>query len=149
MPDTLYDDDFYEWTKTQAALLRRREAGSNALDYDHLAEEIEDMGRSQLAACRSLVRSILLHLLKLELALDRQHERHWRAEVRAFRDQLEEELSPSLRASLPAELDRLYAKARRYFLDLFEPGELSALPPQDCPWTWDEVAGADGGPPSP
>ena len=42
----LYDEDIVTWSEQQAELLRRRSA--NALDWDHLAEEIEDVGRSHI-----------------------------------------------------------------------------------------------------
>ena len=46
--NTLYDDDFYAWTQEQAALLRRLPAVSNRLDAELIAEEIEDLGRSEV-----------------------------------------------------------------------------------------------------
>jgi hypothetical protein len=49
MPDgALYDDDFYAWTQEQAALLRRLPVVSNRLDAEMIAEEIEDLGKSEL-----------------------------------------------------------------------------------------------------
>jgi len=51
---TLYDEDFYAWTQHQAALLRRLSPAGNELDLEHIAEEIEDLGRSDLRAARSL-----------------------------------------------------------------------------------------------
>ncbi len=41
----LYDRDFLEWTRCNAALLRARRF--EEADIEHLAEEIEDMGKSQ------------------------------------------------------------------------------------------------------
>jgi hypothetical protein len=51
--ETLYDEDFYAWTQQQAALLRRLPPPGNELDLEHIAEEIEDLGRSDLRAARS------------------------------------------------------------------------------------------------
>lgn len=36
--ERLHDEDFYAWTKRQAALLRARRC--NALDLDHLVEAV-------------------------------------------------------------------------------------------------------------
>jgi hypothetical protein len=44
--DLLYEEDFYAWTQRQAELLCRLPAISNELDVEHIAEEIEDLGRS-------------------------------------------------------------------------------------------------------
>ena len=63
---SLYDEDFYAWTQQQAELLRHGPAASNRLDYDLIAEEIEDLGKSELHACQSLCEHIIEHLLKIE-----------------------------------------------------------------------------------
>jgi len=39
-----YETDFYGWTQAQAQALRAKDWA--ALDVDHLAEEIEDVGNS-------------------------------------------------------------------------------------------------------
>jgi hypothetical protein len=73
----LYETDILIWSEQQAALLRRRAA--NALDWDNLAEEIADVGLSQLHAVMSHLRLALLHDLKAEAwPLSRDVE-HWRA----------------------------------------------------------------------
>jgi Domain of unknown function DUF29 len=45
--DTLYDEDFVAWSKEQGAALRApARGGSNqVLDWENLAEEIEDLGQ--------------------------------------------------------------------------------------------------------
>ena len=67
-PARLYDVDFYRWTREQAALLRRipDERLNLPVDRNHVAEEIEDTGRSDLRAADSRIGVILEHLLKLE-----------------------------------------------------------------------------------
>jgi hypothetical protein len=45
-PDLLYEEDFYAWTQQQAQALRRLRVGDNDLDIEHIAEEIEDLGRA-------------------------------------------------------------------------------------------------------
>jgi len=62
----LYDRDFNLWTEETAAALR---AGRLAdLDIEHVAEEIEDMGKRNTRELRSRLTQILEHLLKLRLA---------------------------------------------------------------------------------
>ncbi|WP_257252523.1 MULTISPECIES: DUF29 domain-containing protein [unclassified Endozoicomonas] len=39
---TLYESDFYSWTKQHAQLIKERRF--DKLDLDNLAEEVEDMG---------------------------------------------------------------------------------------------------------
>ena len=56
-----YEHDFYAWTAEQAALLR---AGRVAeLDLDHIAEEIETLGRGEKREFVSRLAVLLLHLL--------------------------------------------------------------------------------------
>ena len=52
--ESLYEEDFYAWTQQQADLLRRLPPLGNELDLEHIAEEIEDLGRSDLRAAQSL-----------------------------------------------------------------------------------------------
>jgi Domain of unknown function DUF29 len=99
-PASLYDEDFYAWTQQQAGLLRRMPRVGTELDLDNIAEEIEDLGRSDLRTAQSLVEHIIEHLLKLEFAgLDEPCE-HWRDEIVEWRLQLEKTLTRSIEAKL-------------------------------------------------
>ena len=54
-----YDTDFYTWTRAQAEALRHKYWA--ALDVDHLAEEIADLGQSIENAIESHLDRLLLH----------------------------------------------------------------------------------------
>ena len=59
---TGYDADVVAWSSEQAALLR---AGRfSELDIEHLADEIEDVGRSEERELGSRMAVLLAHLLK-------------------------------------------------------------------------------------
>jgi hypothetical protein len=61
---SLYEQDFYQWTQEQAALLR---AGAlSQLDMANLIEEVESMGRSQKKELSSRLSVLITHLLKWE-----------------------------------------------------------------------------------
>ena len=63
MPKTpLYDRDFYAWANEQASLLRKGDL-SHA-DIEHIAEEIESMGKTEKRELISRLTVLLLHLLK-------------------------------------------------------------------------------------
>lgn len=48
MPDgPRYEDDFYAWTQYQAEVLRSLHVSDNRFDREHVAEEIEDLGKSE------------------------------------------------------------------------------------------------------
>ncbi len=57
-----YKNDFYGWTQQQAKLLRNKK--SNLIDWEYLAEEIEDMGRSEKRQLGSILEVLIMHLLK-------------------------------------------------------------------------------------
>ncbi len=58
----LYDHDFFAWSLEQAELLR---AGKLAeADIEHIAEEIDSMGRTEKRELISRLEVLLLHLLK-------------------------------------------------------------------------------------
>ena len=58
---TLYDQDFYAWANEQAKLLRTGKLSE--ADIEHIAEEIESMGRTEKRELVSRLAVLLLHLL--------------------------------------------------------------------------------------
>ena len=57
-----YEADFYQWSLEQARLLRSGEW--KAVDVEHLAEEIEDMGKGVRREWESRLKVLIVHLLK-------------------------------------------------------------------------------------
>ena len=137
-PKTLYDTDLAEWRTITAELIR---AGRfDEIDAAHLAEEIEDLGKSERRELHSRVTGIIEHLLKLSLTagplLD-QNRRGWLASIgreqRELRDLLHD--SPSLRAGLTQQtLQHCYRKAVE---DVTR--EYDVNPPVRCPFGWEDV----------
>ncbi|MGK7931783.1 MAG: DUF29 domain-containing protein [Microcystaceae cyanobacterium] len=97
-----YETDFNQWT--QDTVQQLREGRFDAVDWEHLIEEIEDMGKSQKRALESYLTRLLEHLLKLAY-WQSERERsgnHWSSEVVNFRYQVHKRLkeSPSLKPTL-------------------------------------------------
>jgi len=104
----LYDQDFHAWTRQQAGALRAALAGrSAALDLEHLAEEIESLGRREHSELGSRIATIIEHLVKLEHSTARDPRPGWAATVRRERQGIERLLrrNPSLRREIPAVVD--------------------------------------------
>jgi hypothetical protein len=60
----LYDQDFYAWANEQAGLLR---AGKlSEADINHIAEEIESIGKSEKRELVNQLAVLLLHQLAFE-----------------------------------------------------------------------------------
>jgi hypothetical protein len=135
-----YDTDFYAWTQAQAAAIR---AGTwDDVDRAHLAEEIEDVGKSERRALVSHLRVLLTHLLKWEHQPERQSDSwvhsmaHAQVEVQTILDE-----SPSLRAELPAFVARAYEQAR--FLAARQTRLDRVRFPDTCPWSSDHLLHPD------
>ena len=109
MADDLYKRDFYLWTQAQAEALRAHGA-SNRVDWDTVAEEVEDMGKRELRAAESLLVRIIEHLHKLRSTKFDDPRLHWRKEIIAFRGQLEQRMTPSIRAKLQNDLERIHQR---------------------------------------
>src|ERR1700730_2242159 len=95
--DDLYDSDFVQWAEHNAELLR---SGAVAeADLAHIAEEIEDLGKSWHRALDSRLMQILLHLLKIRHQPNYPGMRGWRTSVLLQRIEIERLLkkAPSLR----------------------------------------------------
>jgi hypothetical protein len=102
MSATPYDRDFYAWTQEQSAKLR---AGILAgLDIDHIAEELEGMGRAEKRQLGNRITLIVMHLLKMSLQSDKlpHYGNSWRATIREQRRRVRGLLqdNPSLKAVL-------------------------------------------------
>src|SRR5437016_3040413 len=95
---SLYDDDILLWSEQQAEVIRRlatRRELSNELDIENVAEEIESVGRSELAAVESYLRPILVHLLKIYIDPQSEAARLWRGEIVAFHADARRRCAPS------------------------------------------------------
>jgi hypothetical protein len=141
-----YHDDFYAWTQFQADVLRTLDTGDNRFDREHLAEEVEDLGRSYRDAVRSQVRRILLHFLKLAYSPASDPRADWMDSIDDARAEIEDKLTPTLRRDIEEMLSRLYANARKRVvrdLDKYrEQGAARALPPK-CPYTVEQILTED------
>ncbi|HKS88911.1 MAG TPA: DUF29 domain-containing protein [Stellaceae bacterium] len=138
-----YDDDFYAWTQYQAQVLRSLATSDNRFDREHVAEEIEDLGKSERNAVRSEVRRILEHFLKLAHSPAVEPRSDWMVSIANARAELADKLTPTLRRDAEAELARLYMRARRIAeLGLRSYGETAEFAPA-CPYTLDQVLAED------
>jgi hypothetical protein len=108
-----YEDDFYAWTQHQAEVLRTMPVSDNRFDREHLAEEIEDLGKSERDAVRSQIRRIVEHFLKLAYSPAQAPRFDWMHSIADARAALEDKMSPTLRRDIEATLEKLYADGRR------------------------------------
>ena len=100
----LYEQDFYGWTQLQAHALNCQQV--SALDWQHLKEEIEALGKQQYRELASRFAVLLGHLLKWELQPERRS-RSWFLTIREQRRALRRHLrqNPSLKSRLAEALE--------------------------------------------
>jgi hypothetical protein len=138
----LYDRDFYAWANEQAALLR---AGAlAAADIDHIAEEIETLGRSEKRELVSQLEVLPLHLLKWRFQPERRG-KSWEVSIFNTRDALAVHMAdnPSLKSVLPESVATAYRRAlRNASLETGLPDSVFLL---ECPWTFEEAMESDIG----
>jgi hypothetical protein len=132
----LYEQDFYQWTQEQAALLK---AGAlSQIDIENLIEEVEDMGKSQKSELLNRLVVLITHLLKCDYQPERMG-KSWELTIKEQRLRIHDHISanPSLKSILGTAVTDAYRYARlkaaretRLPLEIF---------PEDCKYEIDAV----------
>jgi hypothetical protein len=136
-----YESDIIAWANEQARLIR---AGHfDLLDIEHIAEEIEDVGRSEQRELASRMAVLLSHLLKWKFQ-PLLRSSSWERTLREQRKRIIIALNktPSLKTTLDDSdwledmwLDALSQARKETGMDSF---------PEQCPWgVFDEVLNAE------
>lgn len=132
----LYDNDFYAWANEQAALLR---AGNlSQADIEHIAEEIESMGKTEKRELVSRLSVLITHLLKWRYQPTLRG-RSWRLTIKEQRNEVADHLSdnPSLKSK------KQEAMAIAYRSAVIRAAKETAIDedgfPTTCPWSFDQV----------
>jgi hypothetical protein len=105
-----YDKDFYAWITHNAALIRQGKFSE--IDAEHVAEELEDMGKSNKRELLSRLSVLIAHLLKWQFQ-SKKHSRSWKYTIKEQRFEILDLLkeSPSLKYELRDHLTKTYKKA--------------------------------------
>lgn len=131
-----YDADFHAWANEQATLLR---AGRlSEIDVEHIAEEIETLGRGEKRELASRLSVLLLHLLKWAHQPERRG-RSWELTIKEQRRQLTRHLrdNPSLGAWTDQAMADAYGDAvLRAELEMNVPSDML---PRDCPYRFEQA----------
>lgn len=139
-PLSLYDQDFYAWTKEQAKLIKDK--AFDKLDIVHLFEEVEDMGNRHADEIESRLTVLLMHLLKWKHQPNLRG-KSWEFTIKEQRRGISKRLKkmPSLKAKLP----ELFLEA--YDDSIFDAEKETGLDekifPKSCEWTIEQVLDND------
>ena len=142
---SLYETDIVAWADQQVAELRRLAAAapSNTVDWAHLIEEIESVGRSQVSGVERRLVLILAHLLKCISVPDSPAAKGWRSEISSHQRVLRKQFSNSMRRLI--DLGEIWSDSRDEARDaLREWGDdLVRGLPNDCPLSLDDLLSTD------
>ena len=142
MTTITYESDIIAWAQEQVRLLK---AGQfDALDIEHIVDEIEDVGKSEQRELESRMAVLLSHLLKWSVQPQRRGS-SWIATIRTLREGIDRRIkkTPSLKADLQdAEWwESVWGDALIKAAD--ETGIAFDLLPTACPWTEQQVLSVD------
>jgi Domain of unknown function DUF29 len=136
----LYDLDFYAWTQQAGQLLRQGCFGE--VDIEHVAEEIEDMGKGRRQALKSQTRRLILHLLKWQFQPERRSD-SWLESIGDGRTEIADllEWNLSLKPIMPELPGAVYDQAVK------QAAREKGLPrksfPVSCPYSFEQLADGD------
>ena len=143
MAGIAYDQDYYGWALQQAALLRTGKLSE--IDAQHLAEEIESMGRSERRQLTNRLEVLLLHLLKWRYQPHRREidGNSWLRLIREQRRRIPKLLrdNPSLQSVIADCLADAYDDARYGASD--ETGLPISTFPETCPYAFEQAIAPD------
>lgn len=138
----LYEEDVFAWSQHQAAALRRLAASGaalpNDLDLVHVAEEIEDLGISELNRVLGHLEGMLIHLVKAASSPGVEALRHWLVEIDEHQANAQRHVTNAMRQRI--DLEKTWKRARRRAeMALSRFGETVAPLPDACPFALDEL----------
>ena len=136
----LYDRDFYAWANEQAALLREGKLGD--ADIEHIAQEIESMGKTEKRELLNQLTVLMLHLLKWRFQPIKRTP-SWEVSIKVQRNGLVDHLedNPSLKPLIGGAVDKSYRDA--VLKAMLETGLPESTFPKTCPWSFDQMMDPD------
>jgi hypothetical protein len=137
---TEYDKDFYAWLMKNAMLIRNKQF--TEIDAEHIAEELESMGKSEKRALISRLTVLIAHLLKWKFQSIKRS-RSWKNTILTQRIDIKEliEESPSLRYEIESKIVIAYEKAKLSAEN--ETGINKNKFPKQCPFSLEEMLEVD------
>ena len=136
----LYETDDVQWLAETIELLKHGQW--EALDLEHLMEELEDLGSEKKNVVESLLDQVIRHLLLLEYWQEERdyNATHWQYEIYNFRLQLQRRLTRTLYHYLGDRLEAIYRSALRA-VQIKTNKKVNF--PESCPYSLDELLDMD------
>lgn len=148
---TLYAEDFGLWIEQTIQQLQNHKF--DALDIEHLVEELADLGKSEKNALKSNLTILLAHLLKLKVQHDvpDQMKGSWYGSVLEHRQRVLNNLTdtPSLTSFLAEAVEKAYVDGRKLAMKEGKLAKLGVRVPEEyeysmtCPFTIEQIINED------
>ena len=147
----LYEKDFQLWLQQTIEQLQQRDF--NALDVEHLIEELTELGKSEKNRFESNLMVLLAHLLKLTVQQNAPEmmKGSWYNSVDEHRQRVQKQLqqTPSLKSFLATAIETAYLDGRRLAIKegkraqfgVFIPSESDY--PEICPFSIEQILDED------
>lgn len=148
---TLYEQDFNLWIETTIKQIRER--CFDEIDWEHLLEELEDMGKSEKKTLVSNVMILIAHLLKLKVQYNvpESMKKSWYDSVDEHRSRVIIDLAktPSLKPYLEESIKEAYPRARKLAIKQGQRAAFGVRQPEvseyplDCPFMIEQLLNED------
>lgn len=149
--EILYAEDFGLWIEQTIQQLQNHKF--EALDIEHLVEELVDLGKSERNVLKSNLTILLAHLLKLRVQHDvpEQMKSSWYSSVLEHRQRVLNNLAdtPSLNSFLAEAIEKTYFDARKLSIKEGKLAKLGVRVPEEneypmtCPFTIEQIINED------
>jgi Domain of unknown function DUF29 len=151
MPNPLYDQDLQLWIEQTIQQLQNHEF--EALDIQHLIEELVDLGKAEKNALKSNLTILLAHLLKLRVQHDvpDSMKGSWYSSILEHRQRVINNLAdtPSLKSFLVEAVEKAYPDARKLAIKQGKLAKLGIPIPDEseysdlCPFSIEQILDED------
>lgn len=131
-----YEKDFYAWSMKNAKLIRDKKF--TEIDTEHIAEELEIMGKREKRELITRLTVLLTHLLKWKYQ-SAKRSKSWENTILTQRMDIEELLedSPSLRYEIDKKIETAYKKAKLSAEN--ETGIDKKHFSEECPFSFEQI----------
>lgn len=148
---SLYEEDFQRWIEETSAFLKNHDF--EAIDLDHLIEELDDLGNTNKATLESNLAILLAHLLKLRVQFDAPDtlKNSWYNSVDEHRQRVKRQLkkTPSLKSYWNTAVLEAYVDARKLAIKEGQRAKFGVTLhteneyPKQCPFSQSQILNED------
>jgi len=134
--EALYDKDFFLWITSHIDLLKKKKW--DLIDIEHLIEELDSMGKSEICSLASLFGILFAHLYKWD-HFPKSRSKSWINSIEYSQEEINRLLNkqPSLKSKLNEAIEDGWSYAKKILID--DTNIDYRLLPKECPYSFEEA----------